>query len=112
MFIPMSYREKDRPSMEISFPSKLADSTAIGLPLVIDGPEYCTAVRWARQNPGVAEVVTSQDVDYLTAAIFRLQDRAYRYRLAAKALSRGMQYFARERAVRLLYAKLNASHIS
>jgi hypothetical protein len=66
-------------------------------------------VRWARQNPGVAEVVTSQDVDFLTAAIFRLQDRAYRCRLAAEAISRGMQYFARERAVKLLYAKLNAS---
>jgi hypothetical protein len=112
MFIPMSYREKDRRNMEISFPSKLADSTAIGLPLVIDGPEYCSAVRWARQNPGVAEVVTSQGVDCLTAAIFRLKDRAYRHRLAGEAISRGMQYFAREKAVKLLYAKLNASHIS
>ena len=109
MFIPMSYREEDRLNMEICFPSKLADSTAIGLPLVIDGPKYCSAVRWARQNAGVAEVVTSLDVDFLTAAISRLQDRAYRYRLAAEAISRGMQYFARERAVKLLYAKLNAS---
>jgi hypothetical protein len=109
MFIPMSYRDEDRLNMEISFPGKLADSTAIGLPLIIDGPEYCSAVRWARQNPEVAEVVTSQDGDFLTAAISRLQDRAYRYRLAAEAISRGMQYFARERAVKLLYAKLNAS---
>jgi glycosyltransferase involved in cell wall biosynthesis len=109
MYIPMSYDEKDRLNMEISFPSKLADSTAVGLPLVIDGPEYCSAVLWARQNPGVAEVVTSQDVDFLTAAILRLQDRAYRHRLAAEAISRGMQYFARERAVKLLHAKLSAS---
>jgi hypothetical protein len=109
MFIPMSYHEKHRLNMKIAFPSKLADSTAIGLPLVIDGPEYCSAVRWARQNPGVAEVVTSQDVNLLIAAISRLQDRAYRYRLAAEAISRGIQYFARERAVKLLYAKLNAA---
>jgi glycosyltransferase involved in cell wall biosynthesis len=109
MYIPMSYSEKDRLNMEISFPSKLADSTAVGLPLIIDGPEYCSAVRWARQNPGVAEVVAVQDVDFLTAAISRLQDRAYRYRLAAEAISRGMQYFARDGAVKLLYAKLNAS---
>jgi glycosyltransferase involved in cell wall biosynthesis len=108
MFIPMSYREQDRPNMETSFPSKLVDSTAVGLPLIVDGPEYCSAVRWARQNPGVAEVVTSPDVEFLTAAISRLQDRAYRYRLAAEAISRGMRYFARERAVKLLYAKLTA----
>ena len=45
MFVPMSYRDEHRPSVEIAFPSKLADCTAIGLPLVIDGlAEACTAL--------------------------------------------------------------------
>ena len=111
MFVPMTYLEEHRPSVEIAFPSKLADYTAMGLPLVIDGPEYCTAVRWARDNPGVAEVVTDQTADALADPVARLQDPAHRLRLAKAAIHRGAQYFAPERAIYTLYSKLqNASH--
>ena len=106
MFVPMTYLEEHRPSVEIAFPSKLADYTAIGLPLVIDGPEYCTAVRWARENPGVAEVVTDQTADGLADCVARLQDPAHRLRLAKAAIYRGAQYFAPERAICTLYSKL------
>ena len=57
LVVPMSFEACDRSNMEIAFPSKLADCTAVGVPLVIYGPEYCSAVRWARENAGVAEVV-------------------------------------------------------
>jgi glycosyltransferase involved in cell wall biosynthesis len=106
MFVPMTYRDEHRPNMETAFPSKLADSTAIGLPLVIDGPEYCSAVRWARDNPGVAEVTTEGNIDGLAACLRRLQDPAHRLRLARKAISRGKEYFAPDRAISLLYSKL------
>jgi hypothetical protein len=110
MFVPMTYMEELRANMEISFPSKLADCTAMGLPLVIDGPEYSSAVRWARENPGVAEVVTDQTADALAASVARLQDPAHRLRLAKAAIHRGEQYFAPERAICTLYSKLrNAS---
>jgi glycosyltransferase involved in cell wall biosynthesis len=106
MFVPMTYLEEHRPSVEIAFPSKLADCTAMGLPLVIDGPEYCTAVRWARDNPGVAEVTTEGNIDGLAACLRRLQDPAHRIRLARQAISRGKKYFAADRAISLLYGKL------
>jgi hypothetical protein len=106
MFIPMSYQEQDRSNMEISFPSKLTDSTAVGLPLVIDGPEYCSAVRWARENPGVAEVATQGNADGLAACLRRLQDPAHRIGLARAAISCGKEYFAPDRAISLLYSKL------
>jgi glycosyltransferase involved in cell wall biosynthesis len=110
MFVPMTYLEEHRPNMEIAFPSKLADYTAMGLPLVIDGPEYCTAVRWARDNPGVAEVATDQTADALAGSVARLQDPTHRVRLAQAAIYRGEQYFAPERAICTLYSKLrNAS---
>jgi hypothetical protein len=106
----MSYLEEHRPNMEIAFPSKLADYTAMGLPLVIDGPEYCSAVRWARENPGVAEVATDRTTDALADSVARLQDPAHRLRLAKAAIHRGAQYFAPERALCTLYNKLrNAS---
>src|SRR6202012_52241 len=39
LFIPMSFDAADRANMEISFPSKLTDSTVPGLPLLIFGPD-------------------------------------------------------------------------
>lgn len=106
MLVPMSYRGQDRANMEISFPSKLADSTAVGIPLIIDGPEYCSAVRWARENPGVAEVITDQTADALAGALKRLQEPAHRFRLATAAIHRGARYFSSDRAICTLHSKL------
>jgi hypothetical protein len=106
MFVPMTYMGELRANMEVSFPSKLADCTATGLPLVIDGPEYCSAVRWARDNPGVAEVTTEGTIDGLVACITRLQNSAHRIRLAQEAISRGKEYFAPNQAIGLFYSKL------
>ncbi|HEX5966296.1 MAG TPA: glycosyltransferase, partial [Pyrinomonadaceae bacterium] len=61
LFVPMSFDARDRSNMEIAFPSKLADCTAIGVPLLIYGPSYCSAVQWARENSGVAEVVETPE---------------------------------------------------
>jgi Glycosyltransferase Family 4 len=106
IFVPMAYGERDRHNMEISFPSKLADCTATGLPLIIDGPDYCSAVRWARENPGVSEIVTDGSVDGLRAALQQLQDRAVRLRLAREAIRRGKEYFGHDRAISTLMNKL------
>ena len=106
IFVPMAYGERDRHNMEISFPSKLADCTATGLPLIIDGPDYCSAVRWARENPGVSEIVTDGSVDGLRAALQQLQDPAVRLRLAQEAIRRGKEYFGHDRAISTLMNQL------
>jgi len=110
MYVPMSYREQDRPNAEVSFPSKLADYTAVGVPLIVDGPEYCSAVRWARENPGVAEVITDETVEALADAVALLrEDSAHRLQLAKEAIRRGQQYFGFDLAISLLYSKLSVS---
>jgi Glycosyltransferase Family 4 len=106
IFVPMAYCERDRHNMEISFPSKLADCTATGLPLIIDGPDYCSAIRWARENPGVSEIVTDESVDGLRTALQKLQDPAVRFRLAREAIRRGKEYFGHDRALSTLMNKL------
>jgi len=58
LFAPMAFEDDYRLDMEISFPSKLADYTAAGLPISDLGPAYCSAVRWAQQNADSAYVVT------------------------------------------------------
>lgn len=96
LFVPMSFDACDRTNMEMAFPSKLADYTATGLPLLVYGPGYCSAVIWARENQGVAEVVESE-AD-LGKAIARLaNDPAHRVSLGKRALAVGRECFSHDR---------------
>ena len=105
LFVPMSFNATDRDNMEMAFPSKLADCTATGLPLVIYGPTYCSAVRWARQNPGVAEIVEAQ-AD-LGEALKRLaNDPVHRLALGKRALEIGRQYFSHEHVQQVFHRAL------
>lgn len=97
LFVPMSFIPEDRSNMELSFPSKLTDYTALGLPIIIWGPRYCSAVRWATENAGVAEVVSEPGVDALAGSVKKLiADANYRRSLASAALAKGRQFFANE----------------
>jgi glycosyltransferase involved in cell wall biosynthesis len=49
-FVVMSFAPPHRRRMTTSFPSKLIDATQLGLPVIIWGPEYCSAVKWARRG--------------------------------------------------------------
>ena len=96
LFVPMSFDSSDRTNMEMAFPSKLADCTATGLPLLIYGPRYCSAVTWARENAGVAEVVEAEA--QLGEAVNRLANNPQRrVSLGQRALNVGREYFTHER---------------
>jgi hypothetical protein len=102
LFVPMSFEAGTRDNMEISFPSKLTDYTAVGLPLLIHGPSYCSAVLWAWENDAVAEVVTSEDDAALLAAVLRLANHPeHRNKLANKALEIGDVYFSHTAALKV-----------
>ncbi len=58
LFVPMSFTAADRCFSEFSFPSKLTDYTATGVPLLVQGPAYSSVVKWCEENAGVAEIVT------------------------------------------------------
>ena len=108
LYVPMKFGEDASVNARISFPSKLADYTEMGLPLLIRGPEYCSAVQWARKNPGVAEVVESVDRASLQAAVDRLIENAtYRQQLAARALEVGRTYFSHGAAQATFHRSLN-----
>ena len=105
LFVPMSFDDPgEGHSMRLGFPSKLTDYTATGLPLLIWGPDYCSAVRWARQNRPVAEVVTSENSDALAQALDRLASPGHRVMLAAKALELGNKFFSHASAERTFFA--------
>ena len=93
--MPMSFNAVDRANMEFSFPSKLTDYTTAGLPLLIYGPHYCSAVQWARENPGVAEVVTADNAETLARTVGALAETpVLRAELGARALAVGDRYFS------------------
>jgi glycosyltransferase involved in cell wall biosynthesis len=58
--VVMGFETHLRRRMETSFPSKLIEYTQLGKPIVIWGPEYCSAVRWAREGARAA-CVTDRD---------------------------------------------------
>jgi glycosyltransferase involved in cell wall biosynthesis len=92
--------------MEMAFPSKLADYTATGVPLLIYGPSYCSAVAWANENSGVAEVVESEND--LTKAIANLANNPdHRLALGKRALNIGREYFSHQRVQQIFYRSLS-----
>ncbi|HEX7773448.1 MAG TPA: glycosyltransferase [Pyrinomonadaceae bacterium] len=101
LFVPMSFDDRDRVNMQMAFPSKLADYTATGLPLLIYGPTYCSAVVWARENPGVAEVVETEA--NLSNAVARIANPDMRIALGRRALDVGREYFTHDRAQQIFH---------
>jgi len=104
LFAPMSFEADDARNMSVGFPSKLADYTITGLPILIWGPPYCSAIRWARENRGVAEVVDEPEPDGLARAVTTLMaDPHHRQTLGEAALIKGREYFSHEAAVERFY---------
>jgi glycosyltransferase involved in cell wall biosynthesis len=102
LFVPMSFCSEDQENMEIAFPSKLADYTATGLAILVWGPKYSSAVRWAREHEGVAEVVDCYDLEELKSVAGKLvEDPAHRKRIGAAALSLGASLFSHARVTKL-----------
>jgi len=108
LFVPMSFAQSERSNMEMAFPSKLADYTATGLPLLIYGPSYCSAVRWANDNQGVAEVVAVEDQGLLSAALRRLESANTRVTLGQRAIEVGRAFFSHDAAQRTFHDALRS----
>ena len=110
LFVPMSFDPVDSMNMELAFPSKLADCTAIGLPLLIYGPSYSSAVCWGRENVGVGEIVDTDSKRDLKAAIGRLaHDPALRVAMGKRAIEVGGEYFAHEKVRQVFNRALSLS---
>ena len=94
LLMPMSFDAVDAENMELCFPAKLADYTAMGIPILVVGPSYCSAVRWVRENAGVAQVVTNLATEALAEALCELtSDPTRRLNLATAALRVGQASF-------------------
>ncbi len=107
LFVPMAFGAASRDNMIVSFPSKLTDYTAIGLPLLIYGPPYCSAVRWARMHAPVAEIVDCEGAAPLSEAVRQIVNNPGRQReLSERALEVGAACFDAAAGRRRFYTAL------
>ena len=89
----------------ISFPSKLADYTAAGLPIVLYAPLESAAASWIAHDSGAGQVVEEGDVKRLHATIARLAaDASLRRLLGESALRRGKACFSHDAVCRQFFA--------
>ena len=78
----------------IHFPSKLPEYLALGMPIVMVGPDEATGVRWARRNPEAVLMLNAADPGSWAAEFRRLAaDPQLRSSLGAGALEAGARDF-------------------
>lgn len=68
ILVTMSFNESLKKRMMTSFPSKLIEGVQHGLPIIVWGPSYCSAVDWARSGDR-AMTVTEPSAGALVEAI-------------------------------------------
>jgi glycosyltransferase involved in cell wall biosynthesis len=80
----MSFNSCLRVRMETSFPSKMVEYAQFGRPLVIWGPEYCSAIKWARSG-NKAICVTEESPHALMRKVKEVGKSLERYRFFSNA---------------------------
>jgi len=68
ILVTMSFNETLKKRMMTSFPSKLIEGVQHGLPIIVWGPGYCSAVEWARSGDR-AMTIPEPSAESLIAAI-------------------------------------------
>lgn len=95
LFCPVSFQPADATIMRMLFPSKLADYTACGLPIIIWGPDDSSAVAWARARDHAAFVCTDPGGKGIADFLTKLQtDKELAVRYARGALLAGERDFS------------------
>lgn len=90
VWLPYSHHPEMRSLYETHFPSKLTEYLALGMPVLITGPEYATGVRWGLRNPAATLTVAGPSGETISAAVTRLRDdAALRLQLASTVTDAG-----------------------
>ena len=104
--LPASFEPREREDVSTLFPSKLADYTAIGLPVLVWGPGYSSAARWAAENPGATVCITDHDPTPVKAALNRLVgDPVYTVKVAMAGIQAGNRDFRADGGERKFLAR-------
>jgi len=76
------------------FPSKLPEYFALGMPVIVTGPEYATGVRWVQRNPSAAALSLVADALNFTNVLRSLREHPHeRVMLARNGYEIGLREF-------------------
>jgi glycosyltransferase involved in cell wall biosynthesis len=110
LFVPMSFDAVDRVNMRMGFPSKFTDYSAATLPLLVWGPEDCSAIVWCRSEPGSFTAVTEDSPTALSQACRSLiSDGELRMKQAQDSADIGERCFSPQAAEELFKSCLSLS---
>jgi glycosyltransferase involved in cell wall biosynthesis len=85
LLVVMSFEKEHELFMRTSFTTKFLDYVAFAKPVILWGPEYCTAVRVARKHGG-AVIVNQDDPDAIISACRQIaEDATWREQLSQQA---------------------------
>jgi glycosyltransferase involved in cell wall biosynthesis len=88
------------------FPSKLPEYLALGMPVIISGPDYATGVRWGLQNPAACLVINDREGHQWKSELVRLRDDPnLRMQLSINAVEAGNRDFE-PTAIRTKFQKI------
>ena len=83
VILPYSSSERMKQLYSYHFPSKLPEYLALGMPVIITGPEYATGVRWGKRNPESVITCESENSKKLLALLQNLKtDRILREKMS------------------------------
>jgi glycosyltransferase involved in cell wall biosynthesis len=106
LLVPMVFDARLRQRMETSFPSKMVEMAQLGKPLVVWGPDYASAIKWARHE-NRALCVTDENPLKLRQALEALADsRDEQQRLAQAAQAAARTDFNPDRIQQQFMASL------
>lgn len=107
MLVTGSFDPLNRSVETTLFPSKLADYSAVGLPIIVWAPPFASITRFVREHPESADVVTDADATSLHLAMDRLAASPARRRQLGEAMIRlGRRFFAPEAAREMFHRAL------
>lgn len=110
LLLPGSFIDDERDLVSTLFPSKLADYTAVGLPIIIWAPSYSSAARWGKQNESAAATLTNRSVDALLDCFTSIRSNVdFAVKLASESVRVGNKYFGLDSARDTFYACLKQS---
>ena len=72
VILPYSNKEKMKHLYSFHFPSKLPEYLALGMPVIVTGPEYATGYRWVQRYPEAAVTTETCDPDKLGPILKKL----------------------------------------
>lgn len=95
LYLPMPFNNSKQEMVRCSFPSKIADYTLLGLPVIIHAPQISSIVEFATINSDYkfAEVVINDSEDELAAAVDALMDAKYREILGRNSINIWHKFF-------------------